>query len=73
MRNKYMRCMIPMKLQIFAEGGEDGDGAGAGDGNGGGSGIDNPGAAGPKPVSFDEAMGIRRSLTGVYRKKSIQQ
>ena len=56
MRNKYMRCMIPMKLQIFAEGGEDGDGAGAGDGNGGGSGIDNPGAAGPKPVSFDEFL-----------------
>ena len=54
MRNKHMRCMIPMKLQIFAEGGEDGDGAGAGDGNGGGSGVDNPGAAGPKPVSFDE-------------------
>ena len=48
--------MIPMKLQIFAEGGEDGDGAGAGDGNGGGSGIDNPGAAGPKPVSFDEFL-----------------
>lgn len=56
MRNKYMRCMIPMKLQIFAEGGEDGDGAGAGDGNGGGSGIDNPGAAGPKPVSFDDFL-----------------
>ena len=56
MRNKYMRCMIPMKLQIFAEGGEDGDGAGAEDGNGGGSGIDNPGAAGPKPVSFDEFL-----------------
>ena len=37
MRNEYMRCMIPMKLQIFAEGGDDGDGAGAGDGNGGGS------------------------------------
>lgn len=56
MRNKYMRCMIPMKLQIFAEGGEDGDGAGAEDGNGGGSGIDNPGAAGPKLVSFDEFL-----------------
>lgn len=56
MRNKYMRFMIPMKLQIFAEGGEGGDGAGAGDGNGGGSGIDNPGAAGPKPVSFDEFL-----------------
>ena len=58
MRNEYMRCMIPMKLQIFAEGGEDGDGAGAGDGNGAGSGIgiDNPGAAGPKPVSFDEFL-----------------
>lgn len=55
MRNEYM-SMIPMKLQIFAEGGEDGDGAGAGDGNGGGSGIDNPGAAGPKPVSFDEFL-----------------
>lgn len=56
MRNKYMRCMIPMKLQIFAEGGENGDGAGAGDGNGGGSGIDNPGAAGPNQVSFDEFL-----------------
>ena len=56
MRNKYMRCMIPMKLQIFAEGGEDGDGAGAGDGNGGGSGIDNPGGADPKPISFDDFL-----------------
>lgn len=56
MRNKYVKSMIPMKLQIFAEGGEGGDGAGAGDGNGGGSGIDNPGAAGPKPVSFDEFL-----------------
>lgn len=56
MRSKYMRCMIPMKLQIFAEGGENGDGAGAEDGNGGGSGTDNPGGTDPKPVSFDEFL-----------------
>ena len=56
MRNKYMRCMIPMKLQIFAEGGENGDGAGAEDGNGGGSGMDTSGGTDPKPVSFDDFL-----------------
>ena len=56
MRNKYMRCMIPMKLQIFAEGGENGDGAGAEDGNGGGSGMDSSGGTDPKPVSFDDFL-----------------
>lgn len=54
MRN--MRCMIPMKLQIFAEGGENGDGAGAEDGNGGGSGMDTSGGTDPKPVSFDDFL-----------------
>ena len=56
MRNKYMRCMIPMKLQIFAEGGENGDGAGAEDSNGGGSGMDTSGGTDPKPVSFDDFL-----------------
>ena len=56
MRNKYMRCMIPMKLQIFAEGGENGDGAGAEDGNGGGSGMDTSCGTDPKPVSFDDFL-----------------
>lgn len=56
MRNKYMRCKIPMKLQIFAEGGENGDGAGAEDGNGGGSGMDTSGGTDPKPVSFDDFL-----------------
>lgn len=56
MRNKYMRCMIPMKLQIFAEGGENGDGAGAEDGNGGGSGMDPSGGTDLKPVSFDDFL-----------------
>lgn len=56
MRNKNMRCMIPMKLQIFAEGGENGDGAGAEDGNGGGSGMDTSGGTDPKPVSFDDFL-----------------
>ena len=56
MRNKYLRCMIPMKLQIFAEGGENGDGAGAEDGNGGGSGMDTSGGTDPKPVSFDDFL-----------------
>ena len=51
-----MRCMIPMKLQIFAEGGENGDGAGAEDGNGGGSGMDTSGGTDPKPVSFDDFL-----------------
>lgn len=51
MRNKY-----PMKLQIFAEGGENGDGAGAEDGNGGGSGMDTSGGTDPKPVSFDDFL-----------------
>lgn len=54
MRNKYI--MIPMKLQIFAEGGENGDGAGAEDGNGGGSGMDTSGGTDPKPVSFDDFL-----------------
>ena len=48
--------MIPMKLQIFAEGGENGDGAGAEDGNGGGSGMDTSGGTDPKPVSFDDFL-----------------
>ena len=56
MRNNYMRCIIPMKLQIFAEGGENGDGAGAEDGNGGGSGMDTSGGTDPKPVSFDDFL-----------------
>lgn len=56
MRNKHMKCMIPMKLQIFAEGGENGDGAGAEDGNGGGSGMDTSGGTDPKPVSFDDFL-----------------
>ena len=55
-RTSNMRCMIPMKLQIFAEGGENGDGAGAGDGNGGGSGMDTSGGTDPKPVSFDDFL-----------------
>ena len=45
-----------MKLQIFAEGGENGDGAGAEDGNGGGSGMDTSGGTDPKPVSFDDFL-----------------
>lgn len=56
MRNKYMKCMIPMKLQIFAEGGENGDGTGAEGGNGGGSGMDTSGGTDPKPVSFDDFL-----------------
>ena len=44
--------MIPMKLQIFADGG-----AGAGTiGNGGDKGADNPGGTDPKPVSFDDFL-----------------
>lgn len=56
MRNKYMKCMIPMKLQIFAEGGENGDGTGAEGGNSGGSGMDTSGGTDPKPVSFDDFL-----------------
>lgn len=48
--------MRKMKLQIFAEGGENGDGAGAEDGNGGGSGMDTSGGTDPKPVSFDDFL-----------------
>ena len=49
MRKKFM---IPMKLQIFADGG-----AGAGTiGNGGDKGADNPGGTDPKPVSFDDFL-----------------
>ena len=49
MKKKHM---IPMKLQIFADGGA---GTGA-DGNGGDNGAGNPGGADPKPVSFDEFL-----------------
>lgn len=49
MKKKHM---IPMKLQIFADGG-----AGAGTiGNGGDNGADNPGGTDPKPVSFDDFL-----------------
>lgn len=43
---------IPMKLQIFADGGA---GAGTND-NGGDNGADNPGGTDPKPVSFDDFL-----------------
>lgn len=49
MKKKHM---IPMKLQIFADGGA---GAGTND-NGGDNGADNPGGTDPKPVSFDDFL-----------------
>ena len=51
-----MRCMIPMKLQIFAEGGENGDAARPEDVKRGGSGMDTSGGTDPKPVSFDDFL-----------------
>lgn len=49
MKKKHM---IPMKLQIFA----DGDAGAVTIGNGGDNGADNPGGTDPKPVSFDEFL-----------------
>lgn len=53
MRKNYFRCncMIPMRLQFFAEGGDGGDEAGADGGNGGGA-----GAGADQPMSFDDFL-----------------
>lgn len=58
MRNRLVKamCRVPMNLQLFAEG----DGAGTGDGNGGGAGGGNgsgEGNGGEIPPSFDEFLG----------------
>lgn len=58
MRNRLVKamCRVPMNLQLFAEG----DGAGTGDGNGGGAGGSNgsgEGNGGEIPPSFDEFLG----------------
>lgn len=55
MRKNYFRCncMIPMRLQFFADGGDGGDGAGADGGNGGGAGA---GAGGNQPTTFDDFL-----------------
>ncbi|SHK33869.1 DUF4355 domain-containing protein [Hespellia stercorisuis] len=61
MKNKFLRCMckMPMNLQFFAEK----DGAGAGDGNGGGAGDDGTagdangdGGSAGEPPSFDDFL-----------------
>ena len=49
MKKKHM---IPMKLQIFA----DGDAGAGANGNGGDNGVGNPGGTDPKPVSFDDFL-----------------
>ena len=59
MRNRLVKamCRVPMNLQLFAEG----DGAGAGDdGNGGGAGGDNGSGEGGEdtPPSFDDFLKI---------------
>lgn len=50
---RYARCKMPMNIQFFAEGGNDGEGeggaGGAGDGEGEGSGE-------PQPLSFDDFL-----------------
>ena len=53
MRKNYFRCncMIPMRLQFFAEGGDGGDESGADGGNGGGA-----GAGADQPMSFDDFL-----------------
>lgn len=59
MRKKYFlcNCKLPMDLQLFAEGGDGGDGTGADGGNGGGTGTDPEGKnEGNKPLSFDDFL-----------------
>lgn len=53
MRKNYFRCncMIPMRLQFFAEGEDGGGEAGADGGNGGGA-----GAGADQPMSFDDFL-----------------
>lgn len=53
MRKNYFRCncMIPMRLQFFAEGGDGGDETGADGGNGGGA-----EAGADQPMSFDDFL-----------------